>query len=150
MTVRDRGSIPHCGGILGLELRWLPLFHHGLSVFRGFARLCRELLDDSFTSRLRLELHPSSLPFKALNLYLVVLELELVLVLIRSLLPISLPVQVLLVLSVLDVYRQSLWNEESEPVHGLRIETSFGESVLPVGDAQVHDHQAEVVCETVG
>ena len=63
----------------------------------------------------------------------------------KSLVSVSLSVQVLLVPSVFDVDGKSFWDQESEPLKGLGIETGFGERVLPVWDSQVHDHKSEVV-----
>ena len=46
---------------------------------------------------------------------------------------------------VFNIYRQSLRDQKPKPLQSLRVEASFGESVLPVRDTQVHNHQSEVI-----
>ena len=57
--------------------------------------------------------------------------------------------EVLLVLPVLDVDGEALGGQEPEPLQRLRVEADLREGVLPVRQAQVHDHQPEVVREGV-
>jgi hypothetical protein len=65
------------------------------------------------------------------------------------LIAIPLSIEVLLILSIFDVNSKSLRDEEPEPLQSLGIRACFRESVLPVGDSQVHNHQAEVISEAV-
>lgn len=52
--------------------------------------------------------------------------------------------------AVFDIDGESLGYQETEPVECLRVETCFGESILPIWDAKMHDHETEVVSERVG
>jgi hypothetical protein len=54
-----------------------------------------------------------------------------------------------LVFAVLDVDRESLGRQESEPLKGLRVQAYLGESVLPMRQPQMHNHQSEVIREGV-
>jgi hypothetical protein len=102
---------------------------------------------------LSLELHPPLFPPESLNLYLaggvpsrgrLRYLSKLVAILVELFLG-----EVLLVLTILDVNGEALGGQEPEPLQGLRVQTYLGEGVLPVGETQVHDHQTEIVCESV-
>ena len=102
---------------------------------------------------LGLELHPPLLPPESLNLYLaggvpsrgrLWYLSKLVAILVELFLG-----KVLLVLTILDVNGETFRGQEPEPLQGLRVQAYLGEGVLPVGETQVHDHQAEIVCESV-
>lgn len=54
-----------------------------------------------------------------------------------------------MVFAVLNVDCEPLWGQEAEPLQGLRVQPNLGEGILPVGQTQVHDHQTEVVGESV-
>lgn len=102
---------------------------------------------------LSLELHPSLLPPEPLNLYLAGCvpsrcRLRYLAQLIAILIELFLS-EVLLVLTILDINSEAFWGQEPEPLQGLGVQTYLGEGVLPVRETQVHDHQTEIVCESV-
>ena len=134
-------------GSLRFHLGRLSLLDDGLRVLGSFARLRRELLDDGLVASFGLQSESTSLSLQAFDLDLVVRKLVLA---------VWLDVVLLLArhhleeLAVLDVDSQALWYEEAEPLQCLLVESRLREHVLPVGYAEVHDHQAEVVGEAVG
>lgn len=54
-----------------------------------------------------------------------------------------------LVPSVFDVDGESFRGQKSEPLKCLLVQSCIGEGILPMRDAKVHNHQSEVVCESV-
>ena len=58
--------------------------------------------------------------------------------------------KLLLRATVFDIDGESLRRQEAEPLKGLRVKTDLSEGVVPIRNAEVHDHEAEVVCECVG
>ena len=52
--------------------------------------------------------------------------------------------------AVLHVDCESLGRQESEPLQGLRVKANFSEGIVPVGQAEMHNHQPKVVRECVG
>ena len=109
-----------------------------------------ELFNDCFIVSLGLQFHSSPLSFKPLNLDLLVSNLKLIWLLILVPLVAVLPVHHLLVSAVLHVDGEALGGQEAEPLERLWIKTYLSKRVLPAWDAQVHDHQPEVVGKAVG
>ena len=52
--------------------------------------------------------------------------------------------------AIFNVNGETLRRQESEPLKGLLVKTSVRERILPVGYAQVHYHQSEVVSKCIG
>lgn len=138
------------GAGIRLELRGLSFADHRFGVLRSFAGLRRELLDDALVVGLRLLLHSSPLSLEALDFYLVICEFVVLILFHATGLAVPLAVEVLQVLPIFDVNSESLGYQESEPLKSLRVETNLGKRVLPVGNAEVHNHQSEIVGEGVG
>ena len=130
----------------------LPLFDGSLSILGTLAALCSEFFDYLVAvSSLGLQLHSPLLPPESLDLDLAGISgtvgclrdlsrICLVKLLLR---------EVLLIFTVLYIDGQTLWGQESEPLKGLRVQTHLGKGILPVGQPQVHDHQTEIVCESI-
>ena len=53
------------------------------------------------------------------------------------------------VLPIFDVDRESLRRQEPKPLQSLWVQTHLRKRVVPVGEPEVHDHEAEVVSECV-
>jgi hypothetical protein len=94
-------------------------------------------------------LHSSPLSLQALDFYLVIGEFVVLILFHAAGLTISLAVEVLQVLSVLNIDCKPFRYQESEPLKSLWIESNLGKSILPVWDTKVHDHQSEVISERV-
>ena len=109
----------------------------------------RDRLQDAVAVTLRV-MNSSPLSLEALDFYLVICEFVVLILFHATRLAVPLAVEVLQVLPIFDVDRQSLGYQESEPLKSLRVETNLGERILPVGDAKVHNHQSEIVGERVG
>ena len=130
----------------------VPLLDSGLRVLGALAGLRSELLDDVIAvAAFSLELHPSLLPPESFDLDLAGgvasgrgLRHLANLILVKFFLG-----EILLVLPVFNINGESLGGQEPEPLQRLRVKPDLGEGVLPVGEAQVHDHQPEVVREGV-
>ena len=58
--------------------------------------------------------------------------------------------EILLTPPILYIDCQALGGQKAEPLERLWVQADLGERVVPVGQTQVHDHQAEVVGERVG
>jgi hypothetical protein len=94
-----------------------------------------------------LQLHASPLALQTFNFYLIVRKFHLRVWFLRC--ATSFSVHDLHLFSVFKVNLQSIWDEESEPLGGLWVESTFGECILPIWDAKVHDHQSEIISERI-
>lgn len=137
------------GGLLtaGGWLACIPLLYGGLGVLGRLAGLGRELFNKSFLVVPSLHTETALLTLKALELDLVLQEsvcrraatAVVVVALCKS----------LLVAAVLNVDGETLGRQETEPLQSLLIKAGVREGVLPMGNAQVHDHETEIVREGV-
>ena len=57
--------------------------------------------------------------------------------------------KILLAPPILNIDRQALGGQKAEPLERLWVQADLGERVVPVGQTKVHDHQAEVVSESI-
>lgn len=131
------------------RLRLRRRHKHSLRILRTLATLQGEFLDNAFVLILSFQLHSALLALRSLQLELLLQKsvrdgsgvgtISLFLLCDHS-----------LVSSVLDVDSETLGRQETEPLEGLLVEARIGEHILPQRDSQVHDHQAEVVSESVG
>jgi len=124
----------------------LTLFDYWFCILRCFWRLSVEFLNHGLVISLSFKLHPSSLSLKSFNFNLIILKFELILfVAAWALVSVFLSIQKLFILSVFDINGQSFRCEESEPLKSWWVKSYLCEGILPVWDAQVHNHQSEIV-----
>ena len=123
------------------------LLNGWFGVFRSLTWLSTEFLNNSLVIMPCLQLHASSLALQTFNFYLIVRKFHLRVWFLRSTTFFS--VHELHLFSVFKVNLESIWDQESEPLGGLRIESTFSECILPIWDAKVHDHEPEIIGERI-
>lgn len=137
------------GASIRLELRCLSFADYRFGILSCFTGLCRKLFDNTFVVGFRLLLHSSPFSLEALDFYLVVCEFVVLILFHTAGLTISFAVEVFQVLPVFDVDCKPFRYQESEPLESLWVEANLGESILPVWNTKVHDHQSEIISESI-
>ena len=137
------------GASIRLELRCLSFADYRFGILSCFTGLCRKLFDNTFVVGFRLLLHSSPFSLQALDFYLVVCEFVVLILFHTAGLTISFAVEVFQVLPVFDVDCKPFRYQESEPLESLWVEANLGESILPVWNTKVHDHQSEIISESI-
>lgn len=124
--------------------------YYGTCILCALARLCAKFLNNLVVRIFGFHFHSSLFAFWTFKFEFILQKFVALGKLRLRVGAIALVWQLLLIPPVLNINSKSLGREEPKPLQRLLIQARIRERILPQRDAQMHNHESEVVSERVG